>query len=69
MNKRTLFGALTLLPIFATIAKAAGKTGTYTVPAGINLIRVKSYIGDKEVLDTHFRVEPGQKFVIEAVQE
>lgn len=69
MNKRLLLAGLTSLPFFATLANAAGKAGTYIVPKNVTLIRVRSTVDGKEVLDTNFRVVPGQKFMIEAVED
>jgi hypothetical protein len=72
MNKRVLIG--TAIGVAAGIlslekANAETKTGNYTVPKNVKRIRVRSFVGDKEVLDTHFRVVPGQKFVIDAIEE
>lgn len=72
MNKRNLLAGLTSLPFLATmatIAKADSKTGKYTVPQNVKRIRVRSTFGDKEILDTSFRVKPGQVFIIEAIEE
>lgn len=68
MNKRYLLAALAVLP-FVRPVQAEAKTGTYVVPKNVKLIRVRSTIDGKEVLDTNFRVVPGQKFVIQAVEE
>jgi hypothetical protein len=70
MNKRYLLAGLGALPFLALSAKAGeAKTGTYTVPKNVKKIRVRSTVGDKEVLDTNFRVVPGQKFIIDAIEE
>ena len=73
MNRRMiLLGAGTLAASTACAvmtAQAQNKTGTYTVPKNVKLIRVRSLVGDKEVLDTNFRVVPGQKFIIDAIEE
>ena len=73
MNRRMiLLGAGTLAASTVGTVMAAQsetKTGTYTVPKGVKLIRVRSLVGDKEVLDTNFRVVPGQKFIIDAIKD
>jgi hypothetical protein len=73
MNRRKWFMGLGALAAGATAASAATKTNapsksaTYTVPKGITRIRVRSWEGQEEVLDTHFSVKPGQIFRIDAV--
>jgi hypothetical protein len=63
-------GTLTASTVGAIMeAYAENKSGTYTVPKNVKKIRVRSTIGEKEVLDTNFRVVPGQKFIIEAIEE
>jgi hypothetical protein len=69
VNKRLILAGLAALPFLAIGAQAETKTGTYTVPKGVKKIRVRSTVGDKEVLDTNFRVVPGQKFIIDAIEE
>ncbi len=66
--RRTLWGFL-LLPFLSVKSEAAPKSGKYVVPKDINLIRVRSFLDGKEVLDTNFKVNPGQIFVIDAVNE
>lgn len=68
MRKRLLLAALATLPFIGS-SRAEGKSGKYTVPDNVKKIRVRSYFGDKEVLDTNFRVKPGQVFVIDAIEE
>ena len=68
MKRRYLWGML-LLPFLPRKASAATKSGKYVVPKDINLIRVRSFLVGKEVLDTNFKVDPGQVFLIEAVNE
>lgn len=51
----------------ATTPKSSAKSATYKVPPGITKIRVRSWEGEEEVLDTHFSVKPGQIFRIDAV--
>lgn len=76
MYRRSLFlglvGAM-VAPIAARAAttkcfKQDQSTVDWTVPKDIKRIRVQSWSkeGD-EVIDTHFRVRPGQKFKISAV--
>lgn len=73
MDRRKWFMGLGALVFGATAASAATKTNpaaksaTYKVPAGITKIRVRSWEGEDEVLDTHFSVKPGQIFRIDAV--
>ena len=72
MNKRNFLAGFAALPFIATAAAAqetAKKSGKYTVPENINRIRVRSFFGDKEILDTSFRVKPGQVFQIDAIEE
>ena len=71
MKKRSLIAGLLTIPFFSGFAYAqkAKSAGKYVVPTDVNLIRVRSFLGDKEVLDTNFKVNPGQVFIIEAVKE
>lgn len=50
----------------STNANSGARSATYTVPKGITRIRVRSWEGKDEVLDTHFSVKPGQIFRIDA---
>lgn len=50
----------------ATKQYSGARSVTYTVPPGIKRIRVRSWKGKDEVIDTHFTVEPGQTFRIDA---
>lgn len=77
MNKRSLFGALVALPIFAVAAKAASSkpssssqknSATWKVPPGITKIRVRSWNSDGSPdLDRTLNVEPNQVFRIDAI--
>lgn len=70
LSRRKLFGSLVAGVAAVTPAVAATGTSqksvTYMVPKGIRRIRVRSYKGDREIIDTHFSVEPGQIFKIDA---
>lgn len=72
MDRRSWFLGLGALVFGAGAASAATKqysgprSVTYTVPEGIKRIRVRSFKGKREVIDTHFPVEPGQTFRIDA---
>jgi hypothetical protein len=72
MNRRNLFLGIAASAVTAVPAKSSNagtkRSATYTVPAGIKHIRVRSWKKDgTEVLDTHFTVQPGQFFRIDAV--
>jgi hypothetical protein len=73
MNKRNIFGAIAALaiaPFMIGRSEAAGRDGlsaTFTVPRGVNKIRVRSYRNGKKVVDTALNVQPGQTFTIDAV--
>lgn len=72
MNRRNWFMGIGALLVGTGSASASvnANTGarsvTYTVPKEITRIRVRSWKGKKEVIDTHFTVEPGQIFRIDA---
>lgn len=66
MNKRIALLGLLSLPFTFIAAKARASSEKYVVPKGVNLIRVRSFIDGKEVMDTNLRVNPGQIFIIEA---
>lgn len=77
MYRRSLFLGLLGAVVAPVAARAAATTKCFkqdtntvdwTVPKDIKRIRVQSWSkeGD-EVIDTHFRVRPGQKFRISAV--
>ena len=68
ITKRTLIGGIFTLPFISGKAEAQANK-SYTVPDGVKRIRVQSFIGDKTVMDTTFKVVPGQKFVFDAVGE
>lgn len=73
MNKRKLMAGLSALPFLSLAAtapaQAESKSGKYTVPNNVKRIRVRSFFGEKEILDTSFRVKPGQVFMIDAIEE
>ncbi len=76
MNRRNWFLGLGALMVGAgagaSVAESSPKvykgprSVSYTVPPDIKRIRVRSWKNDREVIDTHFRVEPGQIFRIDA---
>ena len=71
LSRRKLFAGLVAgvsaaVPAAATTGSSQ-KSVTYMVPKGIRRIRVRSWKGDREIIDTHFTVEPGQMFRIDAV--
>ena len=79
MDRRSLFAGLAGIISLPFISKAAdaesrcyeqGKNSVkWTVPNGINRIRVRSWSKDgDEVIDTHFSVKPGQVFQINVVK-
>lgn len=71
MEKRKLItGLLGLvsLPLLAKTAQAAsGSRGsaTFTVPANVGKVRVRSYLKGEKVLDRELDVTPGQIFRID----
>ena len=74
MKKRKLFTGLAglfALSFAAKIdsAKAAnsGGSATFTVPANVEKIRVRSYLKGEKVLDRQLDVSPGQVFRIDPV--
>lgn len=80
MKRRFIFAALAaLVPGVASQARADAKSCistnnkdsvSWTVPTSVKLIRVRSWSKDgDEVIDTHFRVRPGQVFQINVVKE
>lgn len=72
MKKRMFMaGALALaaLPTKAEAQEDEAADVTYVVPKGVNSIRVRSFVGDKKVLDTNFKVTPGQRFRINAAEQ
>lgn len=74
MNKRKLFAGLAglcTLP-FAAAAGLAGPmkpsgSATFTVPASVDRIRIRSYKQGRKVIDREMSVEPGQIFRIDPV--
>jgi len=73
LSRRKLFsglvaGVAAVTPAVAATSPAgtSQKSVTYMVPKGIRRIRVRSWKGDREIIDTHFSVEPGQMFKIDA---
>lgn len=69
LSRRDLFsgmlaGAASAMPVAAEAA--AKKSVTYMVPTNVKRIRVRSWKGDREILNTSFSVEPGQMFRIDA---
>lgn len=78
MYRRSLFLGLLGVVMAPVAARAAStkcfkqdtNTVEWTVPKDIKKIRVQSWSKDgDEVIDTHFRVRPGQKFKISAVND
>lgn len=72
LSRRKLFAGLAagvsaVVPAAAATTGSSQKSVTYMVPKGIRRIRVRSWKGDREIIDTHFTVEPGQMFRIDAV--
>lgn len=77
MYRRALFLGLIGAAVAPFTARASSKqcfeknkdNVVWTVPEDITRIRVESWAKDgSEVIDTHFRVRPGQKFKISAVK-
>lgn len=72
MNKRTLFTGLTAL-VGLVVPSAMATAGTrnkaaWTVPAGINKIRIRSNAPDgSAIFSRELDVEPGQTFYVEAI--
>ena len=69
LSRRKLFGGLLVgaAAVVPTAAESATKKSvTYMVPANVKRIRVRSWKGDREILNTSFSEEPGQMFRIEA---
>lgn len=64
MNKRKLFGGLAALFVIGNKAKAGPTDITYIVPEGVNSIRIRSYVDEKEIIDRVLDVVPGQRFRI-----
>lgn len=71
MNKRTFFRGLTAilgLVVPVAVASAADRNrATWTVPRGINKIRIRSTGPDgRKIFSRELDVEPGQTFYVEA---
>ena len=58
-------GALTT----ATLPALATPSYNFVVPKGVNRIRVRSYRGKDQIIDTELNVTPGQTFRIDPVKE
>ena len=72
MNKRTLFGGLAALVGLAVPTIAAGAANrnraTWTVPRGIDKIRIRSTAPDgSSIFSRELDVQPGQTFYVEAL--
>lgn len=66
--KNLTFAALLYFALGAVVTIAAQTTWSWTVPEGVDKIQVTSVRGDNTVLNTTFRVEPGQTFKLEVVK-
>ena len=70
LSRRKLFSGLVAGVAAVTPAAAATSASqrsvTYMVPKNVRKIRVRSWKGDREILNTSFSVEPGQMFRIDA---
>ena len=80
IGRRGLVSGLALLLPASLTGAAAGQKAcvttnrrdsvTWTVPQGIKRIKVRSWSKDgSEVIDTHFRVQPGQVFQIDVARD
>lgn len=56
------------LIVFAVSAVAEQKNWTWTVPKGVEKIKVVSKRGDDTVMNYTFNVESGQTFILETVE-
>jgi len=70
MKVNLIFAALIYFVLgAATTAVIAGQTEwTWTVPSGVEKIKVKSKRGEDTVMNYTFTVEPGQTFQLEVVK-
>ena len=71
MDKRKLFAGLAgliTLPFASAVAetKPSG-SATFTVPANVDRIRIRSYTQGRKVIDREMSVEPGQVFRIDPI--
>jgi len=73
MQKRKLLAGLLGLAAIPFVAKASSNaeaaksrgSATFVVPAGVEKIRVRSYVAGDKVLDRELDVQPGQVFKID----
>lgn len=69
MTRRGIFaGFIATIGAIFLDSKRAIASENWTVPDGVNLIRVKSFRNGKLVMDTSINVTPGQVFTIDVVK-
>lgn len=71
VTRRALAGAgvVALGAITTATLPAFAASYNFTVPRGVNKIRVRSYRNGHQVIDTELNVIPGQTFRIDPIKE
>lgn len=69
MTRRGIFASIAAFATYFSVKSASANTSAnWTVPEGVNVIRVRSFRNGRLVMDTNVDVTPGQTFKIDVIK-